>query len=282
MFKDLSEKFLKFFKDDKLLFQPTGVKFILKGSKVPKGTADQEEYQGITWCQAINLACRDNEIVPMTLKNLGCTAAAISLGLVDERDPEALEGKRVYTDMMDTTASPKDFTEGRVYACKHVKCMNYALFGSDDTGRYKTLGAALHAISGIAVVKAEMEGVIAYPPGAFKDETPDIVITPVIPAQETLITQAYAYKTGNRLNKSSIGIRGVCADLTAYPFQNQTINGSTFCLGARAIGSCGKFVLALGMPFKIFKEIVKNIYEMKGGFPYDVYPEQTQSIQIKT
>jgi uncharacterized protein (DUF169 family) len=71
---------------------------------------------------------------------------------------------------------------------------------------------------------------------------------------------------------STIGIRGVCADLTALPFLEQSLNGSFFCLGARAVGGWEGNLLGLGMPLSVFERMVTGMERSAGGFPYKAYP----------
>jgi len=272
-FKELSERFNQVFDDKKKLPNPVGVKLIPKGKYVPEGTKSIEEYQGVPWCEAVRLAAEDNEVVVINKDNVGCPAAAIALGLVDQYQSEALGGVRKYTDMMSEAAAPADFTNGLVYACKHSGNMQFALFGDDDTGRYETLGVALKAVDGMTSIQPEiMDAAVAYPPGSL-DIEPDVVILPVSPKQALLAIQGYNFITGDRFTMSTIGIRGLCADLTAVPFLKQELNGSFYCLGARAVGGWGGNLLGLGMPFSIFETMVTGMERSMSGFPYKAYPE---------
>ena len=274
-FEEASERFMRVFgeQEQKKLIQPVGVKLIPKGNEVPKGTRTAEEYQGILWCEAVRIAATEDEVVVINKENVGCPAAAIALGLVDWYQTEPLRGKRNYTDLMETPASPADFTNGLVYACKDSGNMQLTLFGSDDTGRYETLGAALKAVSGMkAIQPAIMDAAVAYPAKKL-NITPDVVIKVVKPKQALLAIPGYNFLTGNRFEMSTIGIRGVCADLTALPFLEQKLNGSFFCLGARALGGWSGNLLGLGMPFSIFQQMVTGMEKSANGFPYKAYPE---------
>ena len=272
-FKEASERFMRVFGEKDLPVQPVGVKLISKGKDIPKGEISPKKCQGIPWCEAVRLAAAENETVVITKDNIGCPAAAIALGLVDQNQIEPLKGKRKYTDLMTIPASPADFTNGLVYACKDSDNMQFALFGKDDTGRYETLGAALKAVSGMpAIQPAIMDAAVAYSPEKL-DIAPDVVITAVKPKQALLIIQGYNFLTGARFEMSTIGIRAVCADLTIIPFLEQKINGSFFCLGARAVGGWGGTLLGLGMPLSVFRTIVMGMEKSAGGFPYNAYPE---------
>jgi len=105
------------------------------------------------------------------------------------------------------------------------------------------------------------------------DLKPDVVILALKPKQALLAIQGYNFLSGNRLEMSTIGIRGVCADLTAQPFIEQKLNGSLFCLGARALGGWEGNLLGLGMPFSIFQQMVSGMERSATGFPYKAYPE---------
>ncbi|MFV9677755.1 MAG: DUF169 domain-containing protein [Methanosarcinales archaeon] len=270
-FKDVSMRYMDVFGEHEWEVRPVGVKLIAKGKRVPEGAKAAEP--GMPWCEAVRTAATNGEAVVITKDNVGCPAAAIALGLVDQYQNEPLKGKRKYTDLMEEPASPADFTNGLVYACKDSGNMQFALFGSDDTGRYETLGAALRAVSGMTAIQpANMDAAVAYSADMLAI-TPDVVILAVTPKQALLAIQGYNFRAGNRFEMSTIGIRGVCADLTALPFLEQKLNGSFFCLGARAVGGWDGNLLGLGMPFLIFQTMVMGMEKSSPGFPYKAYPE---------
>ncbi|MEA3293870.1 MAG: DUF169 domain-containing protein [Euryarchaeota archaeon] len=272
-FKEASDIFVNTFNEPGQQCRPVGVKLIPKGKKIPDGTKNPDKYQGIPWCEAVRIADENNEVVVINKDNVGCPAAAIALGLVDQYSTEPLGGVRKYTDLMSKTASPADFTKGFVYACNHSENMQFALFGDDDTGRYETLGTAQKAINGMVSIQPDiMDAAVTYTAQGL-DAIPDVVIIAVNPKQALLAIQGFNFLTGSRFEMNTIGIRGVCADLTAYPFMEQKLNGSFFCLGARAVGGWGGNLLGLGMPFSIFHTMVEGMQRSRNGFPYGAYPE---------
>lgn len=271
-FKEASKRFMDVFDEPDSIVQPVGVKLIPKGQATPQGTRTPEEYQGVPWCEAVRIAAMDGEVVVINKGNVGCPAAGIALGLVDQHQEEPLSGTRKYTDMMETTASPADFTNGLVYGCKASDNMQFALFGEGDTGRYETLGAAQNAVAGMPSIQpAIMDSAVAYPAGKL-DIAPDVVILGLLPKQALRTIQGYNFLTGNRFLMNTIGIRAVCADLTAIPFLEQSLNGSFFCLGARAVGGWEGDLLGLGMPLSAFERMVTGMERSAGGFPYKAYP----------
>jgi uncharacterized protein (DUF169 family) len=270
-FKDASTRYMDVFGEHEWAVRPVGVKLIPKGKRIPEGAKAVE--QGMPWCEAVRIAAMKDEAVVITRDNVGCPAAAIALGLVDQYQNEPLSGKRKYTDLMEEPASPADFTNGLVYACKDTGNMQFALFGRADTGRYETLGAALRAVSGMTAIQPViMDAAVAYPADKL-EITPDVVILAVTPKQALLAIQGYNFLSGNRFEMSTIGIRGVCADLTALPFLEQKLNGSFFCLGARALAGWGGNLLGLGMPFAIFLQMVTGMEKSAESFPYHAYPK---------
>ena len=271
-FDEACNRFMAIFDEPDSRVQPVGIKLIRKGQEIPAGTRSSEEYQGVPWCEAVRIAAMDGEVVVIDKENVGCPAAAIALGLVDQYQGEPLFGTRKYTDMMETTASPADFTSGTVYGCKASDNMQFALFGEGDTGRYETLDAAKNAVAGMTSIQPDiMDAAVAYPAGTL-GVAPDVVILGLLPKQVLLAIQGYNFLTGNRFLMSTIGIRAVCADLTALPFLEQRLNGSFFCLGARAVGGWEGDLLGLGMPLSVFERMVTGMERSAGGFPYKAYP----------
>lgn len=274
-FMEASDRYVRVFGEqerDKLV-RPVGVKLIPNGGAIPESTIAPEEVQGMPWCEAVRTAATRDAVVVINKENVGCPAAAISLGLVNQQQNEPLDGKRKYTDLMGKTASPADFTNGLVYACRDSGNMQFALFGDGDTGRYKTLGAALKAVAGMPAVQPDiMAAAVAYSAGRLS-MTPDVVLIAVKPKQALRAIQGYNFLTGDRFEMSTIGIRAMCADMTALPFLKQKMGGSFFCLGARAIGGWEGDLLGFGMPFSVFEMMVTGLEESAGGFPYGAYPE---------
>ncbi|MDJ0762336.1 MAG: DUF169 domain-containing protein [Myxococcota bacterium] len=270
-FVKIANRFLTAFDAERLdpPIIPVGVKFIPKGARVPAGFAGDDI--PTPWCGAVKIASEGSAVV-ITEENIGCPAGGIALGLVDADATDPLPGDRKYTSLMRDPAAPADFTNGYVYACADSRNSQFALFGESDVGRYKTLGASRHAVAGMCGLdRSVMSAVLAYPYAA-SDLTPDVVILSLTPKQALRTIQGYAFSKGDRVTLSTIGIRGVCADVTALPYLEQRLNGSFFCLGARALAGFEGDRLALGMPYGEFCQLTINMEESRTGFPYRLYP----------
>ncbi len=260
------------------------VKFYPEGEEVPAHVLENHpDSLTFTSCQAVRQAsCGD--AVCLTRSNIGCVAAAISLGLVDQDETKPLEGPRVYTELMreqrrDPGArfqapSPSDFTDGIVYACRDAGREDFCLFGEDDCGRYKDVATAKTAIADMTAIQpAVMQAVFFYTPEYdATDLIPDVVVFSVRPVELTRIIQAYQFNTGKRITASMGGIRTVNSDLVARPYLTGEMNISTYCLGARLIAKFEADRLGIGMPYAVFEEVVRGMEDSKHGFPFHLYP----------
>jgi len=241
----------------------------------------------LTACQALKQATL-GDAVCLTKKTIGCVAAAIALGFIDRDETKPLDGSRVYTDLMEKQykdkqkfipPSPKDFTDGIVYACKDAGRDDFALFGNNDAGRYKTVSIAKHAVNQMSTIDpSDTKAVFFYPKKLdCPDITPDVIVMSIRPVELTRFIQAYQYNTGKRINASMGGLR-VVADLIARPYITKQINVSTYCLGARLIAQYGPNRMGIGMPFNEFEIIVKGMSDSRTGFPFHMYPGAKQEL----
>jgi uncharacterized protein (DUF169 family) len=238
----------------------------------------------VTSCQAVRHASLGHP-VNLDLDTIGCIAAAVSLGLVDQyRDTPLNHQSRIYTDLMRRQSkskgkfrppSPNDFTSGLVYACRDAKMPQYCLFGSDDSGRFKDVDTARAAVAQMAAIQPPvMKTIFFYPPADFEDADlePDIVILSVRPVELTRIIQGYQFMTGKPIYASMGGLRVVPSDLIAWPYLNQQINVSTYCLGARLLAGFEGDRMGIGIPYQEFDIVVSGLEESRTGYPFPRYP----------
>ncbi|PCI27115.1 MAG: hypothetical protein COB67_09360 [SAR324 cluster bacterium] len=261
----------------------TAVKFFPKGVEVPQAVKDCMLADiTVTSCQATKQSSL-GDAVCLTRQNVGCIAASISLGLVGEHEEKPLPGPRIYTDIMKdqaggelsfTPPSPEEFTQGIVYGCRDAGRPDYALFGKDDTGRFKDVATAKKAVSEMTAIQpANMQAVFFYSQEFDDiDLEPDVVTLSVRPVELARIVQAYSFKTGERIESSMGAVRVVNSDLIVRPYLSQKINISTYCVGARLIAQFEADRLGIGMPFTEFEVIVDAMQESKGGYPFHLYP----------
>jgi uncharacterized protein (DUF169 family) len=263
------------------------VKFYRWSEPLPdEVAANQPASLSFTSCQAVRQASLGDALC-LTRENIGCVAAAISLGLVDADDPAPLSGPRVYTELMREQTneqatfeppSPADFSAGLVYACKAAGRPEFGLFGSDDCGRYQDVATAKAAIREmLAIQPAIHRAVFFYSPlFAELEIRPDVVVMSVRPVELTRLVQAYQYHGGKRIQASMGGLRAVNSDLIARPYLSGEINVSPYCLGARLIGQFEPDRLGIGLPYAEFQVMLHGLESSRTGFPFHLYPGATR------
>lgn len=259
------------------------VKIYKNGEDIPAGVSEYEPVGlTLTSCQSARQAGFGDSVL-LTPKSIGCVAAAISFGLVDANQDTPMGESLVYTDIMKGQAgddvdfvppSPKDFSEGTVYACTAAGRPDFALFGADDSGRYDSTETARRAMDDMVAIQPPTTQAVFLYALDFDDADvePDVVILSVRPVELTRIIQAYQFHTGKRVNASMGGLRVVNSDLIVRPYLTQEMNVSTFCLGARLIAEFEADRMGIGMPYKVFEEVVQGMQDSKGGFPFPAYP----------
>ena len=283
-FNILIKRLIKAMDVPNLKIPVAGVRIFKKNEEVPKEVKKYEP-DGITInsCHAVRAATLDDAVY-QTKNNIGCIAAAISLGIVDKNQSVTMEGPRIYTDIMKKSSdkgesfvppSPAEFTSGMVYACKDAKKEDFALFGKEDSGRYETIEIARHAVSDMLALQPPTTQGVFYFPSNFEDTEiiPDVVIFSLRPVELCRIIQGYQFLTGDRVKADVGGLRAVCSDLIVRPYLLKEINFSPYCMGARLIGKFEGDRMGMGFPFSFLEIIVKGTEKSKTGFPFPKYPD---------
>lgn len=259
------------------------VKFYKQGDSIPQEVKDcVPEGVTLTSCQSSRQAGFGDSVL-LTAESIGCVAAAITFGLVDANQDRPMGDSLVYTDVMKSQSglgedfqppTPKDFTDGTVYACTAAGRPEFALFGADDTGRYQSPEVARKAMSDMmAIQPATTQAVFIFAKDFDDvDVEPDVVVLAVRPVELTRIIQAYQFQTGDRVTASMGGLRVVNSDLMVRPYLTGEMNVSTYCLGARLIGGFEADRMGIGMPYKQFEQVVGGMKISQGGFPFQLYP----------
>ena len=287
----LYERYLKSHQVDGLQVPVTFAKFYKHGDEIPAAVAENEvEGVTLTSCQATKQASL-GDAVCLTKDNIGCVAAAISLGLVDQSQDSAIQDSLVYTNIMREQSgkgaefappSPKDFTDGVVYACADAGRSDLGLFGSEDVGRFKDVATSKKAINDmIAIQPATTKAVFLYSPRFTDvDVVPDVVVLSVCPIELTRLVQGYWFLTGERVNASMGGLRMVNSDLLARPYLTGEINASPYCLGARLIAEFGPDRMGVGMPWSKFQTVVDGMEASVTGYPFQAYPGAAAKLPV--
>ena len=245
----------------------------------PYSTMDET----VLCCQAVRHAIA-GEPVLITLENIGCVAAAISLGLVDQHRTTPIPPPiRRYVNVMREQSgmgenfsppSPEEFTSGIVYACKNAGRQEFGLFGPEDSGRFQSVSVAQKAIAGMAAIQPPViKGVFIYPIDFGENAPePDIVILVVRPVELARLIQGYQFLTGQSISAVMNPLRAVDSDLIARPYLTGEINVTAFCLGARLMARFAGDRMGMGMPFSAFRTLVDGMEQSRTGYPFHRYP----------
>lgn len=281
--RTLYDRYIKAHNVEHLQIPFTAAKFYKHGDKVPPEVLNYAN-TGVTLtsCQATKQASL-GDAVCLTKDNIGCVAAAISLGLVDQNQPKPIQDSTVYTDIMREQSgqgkdfhppSPKDFTDGTVYACAAAHRSEFALFGKEDVGRFKDVATSKKAVNDmVAIQPATTQALFLFSPEFDEaDIQPDVIVLSLRPVELTRFIQGYWYETGERVEASMGGLRMVNSDLLARPYLSGNINISTYCLGARLIAGFGPDRMGVGIPFEKFKAAVEGMEASQTGYPFQLYP----------
>jgi uncharacterized protein (DUF169 family) len=283
VFDSLIKRLIKALDVPNLEMPAAGVRLFKKNESVPREIAKYEPHgMTVTSCHATRATMLD-EAVYLTGKSIGCIAAAISLGLVDERQPAPLDGPRDYTEIMKKSSgkgeafvppSPLKFTDGTVYAFKDAQEAAFALFGKEDSGRFAKKEIARNAVADmLALQPPTTQGVFYFPPDFSGAKiTPDVVMLSLRPVELCRLIQGYQFLTGKRVRADVGGLRAGCSDLIVRPYVSGEINFSPYCLGARLIARFEGDRMGMGFPFSILEIIVEGTEKSKTGFPFSEYP----------
>jgi len=283
VFDNLMKRLVRALDVPNLEIPVAGVRIFKKDEKIPREVAKYEpDGMTVTSCHATRATMLD-EAVFLTRDSIGCIAAAITLGLVDEQQPSPLEGPRDYTEIMKKSSgkgdafvppSPLKFTNGTVYAFRDAKEEAFSLFGEEDSGRYEKKEIARRAVSDmLSLQPPTTQGVFYFPPDfTDADITPDIVMLSLRPVELCRLIQGYQFLTGKRVRADVGGLRAGCSDLIVRPYVLGEINFSPYCLGARLIARFEGDRMGMGFPFSLLKVIVEGTEKSKTGFPFPEYP----------
>ena len=242
------------------------------------------EEETLTACQALRHAML-NQPVLLHRDNIGCIAAAISLGLVGAEENDAMASPpRTYVQQMAVQSglgsafqppSPRDFTNGTVYACQASDRPEFGLFGPSDSGRFRDLATARKAVGAMdAIQPPTMQGVFFYANDFDAlDLLPDIVILNVRPVELTKLLQSYQYVTGRPIQAHMNPLRAVDADLIVRPYLTGEINLSSYCLGARTLARFAGDRMGVGIPLVAFKQLLAGMAASASGYPYPSYQD---------
>lgn len=105
-------------------------------------------------------------------------------------------------------------------------------------------------------------------------EDADVVMFMVNAYQLMRVVQGYTYKWGIPKNLHMAGNQGVCADLTAGPFEDNEMNFSILCAGTRKMCAWGDDELGVGLPIQKFIPLTEGVIQTMNYIDYPNHKDE--------
>jgi NitT/TauT family transport system ATP-binding protein len=125
-------------------------------------------------------------------------------------------------------------------------------------GLYKDMTCAKDTTAHVRIMTESVYG-FSVQPLSVCDSTPHVIIAICDPNQAMRLVQGYIYNFGPVQPMGSMGMQGVCSELTVRPFQSQSINVSLLCSNTRYSCAWSDGELGVSMPFSAFAKVVEGV-----------------------
>jgi uncharacterized protein (DUF169 family) len=204
---------------------PVAVKLIPKGDKIPEGIKKVVEV--MTHCQFVDRVRRTREEFYTSGEEQMCKIGAGTLGL-NEMPPEVFSGESYY----------KEFK------------------------LFSTQGAARRTVEMIPILQSDSTGNIMYSPLEKASFVPDVALVICNPKQVMLLTQAYIYKTGGRLETSFAGIQSFCSEGVVQTYKTGKVGIAVGCSGSRSLTRMVDEEMVLGIPVELLDDVTSGLKEI--------------------
>lgn len=212
-----------------------GVRFLYTFQEYNK--LEVEEYgKRTSYCMMVKNAMGGKHF-KSNAENFGCRCASEALGVTEEM-PCVESGERYYS----------------------IKL-------------YESRAVAKAVTKDISRIKQSIYGIEIGPLHEVVDA--DVVLFMVNAYQLMRVVEAYSYKFGIPKNIHMAGNQGVCADLTAAPFEENDLNFSVLCAGTRKICQWEDDEMGVGLPIQQLRPLVDGMIQTLN---YIEYPERKEKI----
>jgi uncharacterized protein (DUF169 family) len=209
----------------KLKTSPVAVKLIQKGEKVPEGIKKIDE--AMRHCQMVDRVRRTGEEFYTLGEDQACKGGAGAMGL---------------------GALPPKVASGEFYY-KGLK-------------QFSTQEAAKRTIDMVPTLAPNSTEAVLYAPLEKTTFMPDVILVICNPKQIMLLTQAYMYKTGGRLETSFAGKQSLCSDGVVQTYKEGKIEVTVGCSGSRAYTEITDEEMTMGIPIKLLPDVVAGLREI--------------------
>lgn len=137
---------------------------------------------------------------------------------------------------------------------------------------YESRAVAKNVTQDISRIKQKIYGIEIGPLEQLQEA--DVAMLMVNAYQLMRVVQGYTYKWGIPKKLYMAGNQGVCADLTAGPFEKNDMNFSVLCAGTRKMCNWGDDEMGVGMPIQQFAPLTEGIIQTMNYIDYPVQKKQ--------
>ena len=204
---------------------PVAVKLVAKGEEIPAGIKKVGEV--MTHCQFVDRVRRTGEEFFTLGENQMCKIGAGTLGL-NEIPPEVFSGESYY----------KEFK------------------------LFSTRGAARRTVEMIPILPPNSTESVMYSPLEKTSFVPDVAVVICNPKQTMLLTQAYMYKTGGRLETSFAGTQSFCSEGVVQTYKEGKAGVAFGCVGSRSYTEVADEEMIVGIPVELLADVVSGLREI--------------------
>jgi len=209
----------------KLKTSPVAVKLIPKGEKIPEGIRKVDE--AMRHCQLVDRVRRTGEEFYALAEDQMCKGGAGAMGLGE---------------------MPAKVASGEFYY-KGLK-------------QFSTQDAARRTVEMVPTLPSNSTEAVLYAPLEKTSFVPDVVLVICNPRQIMLLTQAFMYKTGGRLEASFAGKQSVCSDAVVQVYKEGKIGVTVGCSGSRAYTKIMDEEMIMGIPVELLTDVAAGLGEI--------------------
>ncbi len=209
----------------KLKTSPVAVKLVPKGNPVPEGMKKVDET--MRHCQLVDRVRRSGEEFYTLGEDQMCKGGAGAMGL-GELPPKVATGE---------------------FYLKGLK-------------QFSTQGAARRTIDRVPKMPPNSTEAVLYAPLEKATFSPDVIVIICTPKQVMLLTQAYMYKTGGRLETSFAGKQSLCSDAVVQAYKEGKVGVTVGCSGSRTYTKIEDEEMIMGIPVELLPDVLSGLKEI--------------------
>jgi len=128
--------------------------------------------------------------------------------------------------------------------------------------QFSTQGAARRTIDKVTKLPPNSTEAVLYAPLEKTSFTPDVVVIICNPKQIMLLTQAFVYKIGGRLEASFAGKQSLCSDGVVQVYKEGKIGVTIGCSGSRSYTKIADEEMIMGIPVELLGDVVSGLKEI--------------------